>query len=203
MLSNSDKFVKADLFPFLLLALIVLAFAPGKLSVDALFKRRAQLGHLKPAQLDGEQLSPEQMVEKIRQQIQKELELTVGPKDPLLALWVAQQEFLEETAAEHQKLLSEFEAALGRSQTMWTDQAKGLANQSLNAALRAARDSTVALVEEAARTNAGVVRAAVQEGVERLEQALVVSRRIAWVSLAASIVALAASMRSVLARLLH
>jgi hypothetical protein len=203
MLSNSDKFVKADLFPFLLLALIVLAFAPGKLSVDALFKRRAQLGHLKPAQLDGEQLSPEQMVEKIRQQIQKELGLTVGPKDPLLALWVAQQEFLEETAAEHQKLLSEFEAALGRSQTMWTDQAKGLANQSLNAALRAARDSTVALVEEAARTNAGVVRAAVQEGVERLEQALVVSRRIAWVSLTASIVALAASMGSVLARLLH
>ena len=86
---------------------------------------------------------------------------------------------------------------------MWTDQAKGLANQSLNAALRAARDSTVALVEEAARTNAGVVRAAVQEGVERLEQALVVSRRIAWVSLTASIVALAASMGSVLARLLH
>ena len=61
----------------------------------------------------------------------------------------------------------------------------------------------MALVEEAARTNAGVVRAAVQEGVERLEQALVVSRRIAWVSLAASIVALAASMGSVLARLLH
>jgi hypothetical protein len=89
--------------------------------------------------------------EKFRQQIQKELGLTVGPKDPLLALWVAQQEFLEETAAEHQKLLSEFEAALGRNQTLWTDQAKGLANQSLNAALRAARDSSAALVEEAAR----------------------------------------------------
>jgi transposase len=35
--------------------------------------RRVYLGHLKPAQLDGEQLSPEQMVEKIRQQ-QKEIE---------------------------------------------------------------------------------------------------------------------------------
>ena len=35
--------------------------------------RRAYLGHLKPAQLDGEQLSPEQMVEKIREQ-QKEIE---------------------------------------------------------------------------------------------------------------------------------
>jgi hypothetical protein len=39
-------------------------------------------------------------------------------------------------------------------------------------ALRAARDSSAALVEEAARTNARAVRAAVQEGVERLEQAL-------------------------------
>ena len=55
--------------------------------------------------------------EKFRQQIHKELGLTVGPKDPLLALWVAQQEFLEETAVQHQKLLSEFEAALGRNQT--------------------------------------------------------------------------------------
>jgi hypothetical protein len=131
--------------------------------------------------------------EKFRQQIQKELGLTVGPKDPLLALWVAQQEFLEETAAEHQKLLREFEAALGRNQTTWSDQAKALANQSLNAALRAARDSTAALLEEAARSNAGAVRAAVQEGVERLEQALAVSRRIAWVSLAAAVVAFVAA----------
>src|ERR1700746_1621143 len=124
-------------------------------------------------------------VEKFRQQIQKELGVTIGPKDPLLALWVAQQEFLEETAVHHQRLLAEFEAALGRNQAMWTDQAKGLANQSLNAALRAARDSSAALVEEAVRTNAGAVRAAVQEGVERLEQALAVSRQIAWVRLAA------------------
>ena len=131
--------------------------------------------------------------EKFRQQIQKELGVTIGPKDPLLALWVAQQEFLEETASEHQRLLAEFEAALWRNQAMWTDQAKGLANQSLNAALRAARDSSAALVEEAGRTNAGAVRAAVQEGVERLEQALAVSRRIAWVSLAASILAFMAA----------
>ena len=94
--------------------------------------------------------------EKFRQQIHKELGLTVGPKDPLLALWVAQQQFLEETAAEHQKLLSEFEAALGRNQIAWSDQARNLAQQSLNGALRAARDNTALLLEEAARTNAGV-----------------------------------------------
>jgi hypothetical protein len=141
--------------------------------------------------------------EKFRQQIQKELGLTVGPKDPLLALWVAQQEFLEETAAEHQKLLAEFEAALGRSQTMWADQTKSLANQSLNAALRAARDSVAALVEEAARTNAGAVRAALQEGVERLGQALAVSRRIAWVSLAAAAVAFMAAVGAIVLRMIH
>jgi putative oxidoreductase len=40
MFSDSDKFVKADPFPFLLVALIVLAFGPGQVSVDAMFKRK-------------------------------------------------------------------------------------------------------------------------------------------------------------------
>jgi Transcriptional activator TraM len=141
--------------------------------------------------------------EKFRQQLQKELGLTVGPKDPILAEWLAQEEFREELAAEYQRMLVAFEAALTKSQASWSESAKSLANQSLNAALRAARDSSAALVEEAGRTNARAVRAAVQEGVERIEQALAVSRRIAWVSLCASIVALAASIGPVLARALH
>jgi putative oxidoreductase len=37
--SDYDKFVKADPFPFLLTALIILAFGPGLLSVDAILKR--------------------------------------------------------------------------------------------------------------------------------------------------------------------
>jgi len=73
----------------------------------------------------------------------------------------------------------------------------------LNAALRATRDSIAALFEEAARTNVSSVRAAVQEGVERLEQTLAVSHRIAWVSLCASIVVLLASIGLLLAHVLH
>jgi putative oxidoreductase len=37
--SDSDKFVKADPFPYLLTALIVLVFGPGLFSIDALLKR--------------------------------------------------------------------------------------------------------------------------------------------------------------------
>jgi len=37
--SDSDKFVKADPFPYLMTALIVLAFGPGLISIDALLKR--------------------------------------------------------------------------------------------------------------------------------------------------------------------
>jgi putative oxidoreductase len=37
--SEPDKFVKADPFPYLISALIVLVFGPGKLSVDALIER--------------------------------------------------------------------------------------------------------------------------------------------------------------------
>ena len=74
--------------------------------------------------------------EKFRQQLQKELGLTVGPKDPILAEWLAQEEFREELAAELQRMLVAFEAALMKSQASWSESAKSLANQSLNAALR-------------------------------------------------------------------
>jgi putative oxidoreductase len=37
--SDPDKFVKADPFPFLLTALIILAFGPGLFSIDALMKQ--------------------------------------------------------------------------------------------------------------------------------------------------------------------
>jgi putative oxidoreductase len=40
--SDPDKFVKADPFPFLLTALIVVAFGPGRFSVDALLKWRSR-----------------------------------------------------------------------------------------------------------------------------------------------------------------
>jgi hypothetical protein len=100
-------------------------------------------------------------------QPKKELGLSIGPKDPLLAQWLSQKELLEENAAEHQRLLTEFEAALGRNQTSWSEQAKGLAQQSLNAGLRAARDSTALLLEEAARMNGSAVRKAFEEGAIR------------------------------------
>jgi hypothetical protein len=132
-------------------------------------------------------------VEKFRQLLQKELGLSVGPKDPILAEFLAQQELRQEMAAEHQRLLAAFEVALIKNQAIWSDQAKNLANQSLNAALGVAREKVAAFSEEASRRQAGMVRAAVEEGVQRLENALGQSRRIAWVSIGASIIALAAA----------
>jgi hypothetical protein len=69
-------------------------------------------------------------------------------------------------------LLSEFQAALGKSQIAWSEQAKALAQQSLNAGLQAAQSSTALLLEEAARMNGAAVRKAFEEGVAGLEQAL-------------------------------
>src|ERR1700719_1868021 len=136
-------------------------------------------------------------VDAFRSRLQKELGLSIGPKDPLLAQWLSQKELLEENAAEHQRLLSECEAALVRNQINWSEQAKSLAQQSLNAGLRAARDSTALMLEEAARMNAAAVRKAFEEGVARIEQTLAASRRIAWLSLAASVVALIAAVCAV------
>src|SRR5580693_9239571 len=132
-------------------------------------------------------------IEAFRSQLQKELELSIGPKDPLLALWVSQKELLEQNAAQQQKLLSEFQVALGKSQTAWSEQAKALAQQSLNAGLQAAQQGTALLLEEAARMNAAAVRQAFEEGASRIEHSLAAGRRIAWLSLTAAVVALVAA----------
>jgi hypothetical protein len=105
--------------------------------------------------------------------------------------------------AQKQKLLSEFQVALGKSQTAWSEQAKALAQQSLNAGLQAAQNSTALLLEEAARMNAAAVRQAFEEGVARMEQALAAGRRIALLSLAASVVALTATTCAIFVHVIH
>jgi hypothetical protein len=142
-------------------------------------------------------------VEAFRFRLQKELGLSIGPKDPLMAQWLSQKELLEENAAEHQRLLSEFEAALVRNQITWSEQAKALAQQSLNAGLRASRDSTASLLEEAARVNGAAVRKAFEQGVARMEESLAASRRIAWLSLTAAAVAFMAAVCAIFAHVIH
>ena len=78
-------------------------------------------------------------IDGFRLRLQKELGLSIGPKDPLLAQWLSQKELLEENAADNQRLLSEFEVALGRNLITCSEQAKNLPQQSLNAGLRGAR----------------------------------------------------------------
>ena len=141
--------------------------------------------------------------EKFRQGLQKELGLRVGPQDPILAQYLANEELREELAAEFQRIVAAFDQVVAKNQAVWSEQAKNLANQSLNAALGTAREKIAAFSEEASRRQAGAVRAAVEEGVGRLEKALAEIRRIAWLSLAASILVLAASATLVLARFFH
>ncbi len=141
--------------------------------------------------------------EKFRQQLQKELGLTVGPKDPILAEWLAQEEFREELAAEHQRMLVAFEAALAKNQASWSQGAKNLATQSLNAALGAARESTAALVEEAGRSQAAAVRTAVERGVESLERVAVRLTRLSWVTFGAAAMALVAAALLIVERFFH
>jgi hypothetical protein len=142
-------------------------------------------------------------VDAFRSRLQKELGLSIGPKDPLLAQWLSQRELIEENASEHQRLLSEFEAVIGRSQTAWSEQAKVLAQQSLNAALLAARNSTASLLEEAARVNGAAVRKALEQGIARMEESLAASRRIAWLNLVAAVVAFTAVVCAMFVHLIH
>ena len=141
--------------------------------------------------------------EEFRRRLQTELGLTIGPKDPLLAEWLAHQEFKGELAAEHQRMLAAFEDALRKNEALWVESAKILANQSLNAALRAARESSAALIEEAGRSQAGAVRAAVERGIERLESAAGRLARLSWLTFAAAVIAFVTALMLIAERFSH
>jgi hypothetical protein len=51
--------------------------------------------------------------------------------------------------------------------------------------------------------NAAAVRKAFEEGVARMEEALAAGRRIAWLSLAASVMALIAAICAIFVRVIH
>ena len=90
-----------------------------------------------------------------------------------------------------------------KNQASWSQSAKNLANQSLNAALGAARENIATLSEEAGRSQAGVVRAAAERGVERLERAAVRLARLSWVTFAATVIALITTVMLIAERFLH
>jgi Transcriptional activator TraM len=100
-------------------------------------------------------------------------------------------------------MLVAFEEALRKNDALWVESAKSLANQSLNASLRAARESSAALIEEAGRSQAKALRIAGQEIIERVEHAMTRMGRIAWVTLAASVIALLAASAVLWGRLFH
>ena len=96
-----------------------------------------------------------------------------------------------------------FEGALAKHQASWSESAKNLANQSLNAALGAAREHMAALSEEAGRSQAGVVRAAAERGVERLERAAARLARLSWVTFAAAVIAFVTAVMLIAERFFH
>jgi predicted component of type VI protein secretion system len=86
----------------------------------------------------------------------------------------------EELSSQHQRMLLEFEAALQKNQTIWSESAKDLTKSTLQAALRAARENAAQIGEEAARNHAGMLRSAIESYVARLEAAVRSVRRFVW-----------------------
>ena len=92
-------------------------------------------------------------------------------------------------AAQLSGQLKEWEAGFERNQTAWSEEAKSLAQKSLNAALRAARENAARLLEESSRENAALIRKAFDDGFGRMRETLAVAQVIVWLALAAALVA--------------
>jgi len=144
---------------------------------------------------------------------QKDFTLSTGPKEPTAAPsngadhaqlvkdledanYAQFQRFLAELKAEIGRdsaqlsgQLKAWEAGFERNQTAWSEEAKSLAQKSLNAALRAARETSVRLLEDSSRENAALIRKAFDDGFARMRETLALAQVIVWLALTAALVA--------------
>ena len=142
---------------------------------------------------------------------QKDLSLSTAPKEPPSngadhaqlvkdiedANFAQHQRFMADFKTEISRWeaqltqqLKEWETGFDRNQTAWSQEAKNLAEKSLNAALRAARENAARLLEDSSRENAALIRKAFDDGFGRMRETLAVAQVIVWLALSAALVAL-------------
>lgn len=121
--------------------------------------------------------------------------IAVGRDDPILILHTLNERLLQDSAEAQQAQLEEFKQALEAVAQRWTEEARGKAERTLNAALTASRETMQQAFQQTARVTAECQRQAASAASARLEASIRDARRVACLNLAAAaLTALAAGL---------
>lgn len=125
-------------------------------------------------------------IEEIIREIANKHGIVVSRDDPILVLQTINNRLLLDSAKAQQNMLDGFKAEMEDLATRWENDAKGRAEQILNAALSAAREAMHQSMDVFAKEAAGKVAEEIDGALARVARPTQDARRVAIFNLAAS-----------------
>lgn len=113
--------------------------------------------------------------------------VAVDRNDPILIMHTLNEMLQQENATAQQKILDRFKEEMEGIVSRWGDEAKSLAERSLNAALNASREEMKEVMHTQAEALAQAVRREVKEATARLAPAIRESKQVSYINLIATL----------------
>lgn len=132
-------------------------------------------------------------IEAIIREIATKHGIAVSRDDPILILQTINNRLLLDSAKAQQAMLDRFKEELEDLARRWGSDAKGRAEQILNAALGASKDAMARSIDDLAKKAATTVASELESALERLVQPVHDTRRVAVLNLTAACLTMAAA----------
>jgi hypothetical protein len=129
-------------------------------------------------------------IEEIIREIANKHGIVVSRDDPILILQTINNRLLIDSAKAQQAMLEHFKAQLEELALRWGNDAKGRAEQILNAALVASKGAMSQSMDELAKTAGASVAVEIDSALERVTRPLHDTRRLTLLNLAAACITL-------------
>jgi hypothetical protein len=142
-------------------------------------------------------------VEELIREIAAKHGIAVSREDPIFVLHTINQRLLHDSARAQQAMLDQYKEELGAIAQAWGNDAKAKAERVLNAAMTASKEAAAKIMHEGATATSASVRGEIEVALGLLAGTLRHARRLAVLTLVASVFTLMAAGLALCAILQH
>ena len=138
-------------------------------------------------------MASDDKIEELIREIAAKHGIAVGRDDPILVLQTINMKLMQDSASAQQEILDRFKSELESIAHRWGDDAKAMAEKTLNAALVASKDSMTRGMQEGAKAATETVRREVEAVTAQLIAPIREARHVAMMNMIAAGMAVVAA----------
>lgn len=138
-------------------------------------------------------MTNDEKIEELIREIAVKHGIAVGRDDPILILQTINTKLMQDSAAAQHEMLEAFKSELESIAHRWSDDAKGKAERTLNAALAASKDAMAKGMEDGAKAAAEAVRREIDAVTAQLVAPIRDAQRVAIMNMVAAGMAVVAA----------